>query len=232
MTSRNPSFLILSACLFFILSACHSKRKADLIVYNGTIYTINNAFSITHAMAVKNGKIISVGNSEDILDDYESSNTVDLNGKFVYPGFIDAHCHFFGYATDLLKCDLTGTHSFEEVLDTIISFSKSNHFSWILARGWDQNDWDVKEFPTKEKLDSIFPDLPVYILRIDGHAVLCNQVALDLAGITLGTIVQSGEILRKDGKLTGVLTDNAIDMVRAKIPEFNQSLVEEALLQA
>jgi predicted amidohydrolase YtcJ len=226
-------FLIFISLSVFILSpSCHYKRIVDLIVYNGVIYTVNNSFSVTQAMAVKNGIIVSMGRSDDILDDYQSENTIDLKGNFVYPGFIDGHCHFYGYATDLLKCDLTGTRSFEEILDSVVSFSKTNEFEWLLARGWDQNDWALKEYPNKEIIDSLFPETPVYILRIDGHAVLCNQVALDLAGINLETKVSGGEILQKDGKLTGVLIDNAVEIVKAKIPPFSPELVEEALLKA
>ncbi len=229
--SRQLSGL-LTLIILLLGSACHSKRKADLVIYNATIYTVNNAFTISQAMAIRNGKIISIGNSDDILDDYESVNSIDVKGKYIYPGFIDAHCHFYGYATDLLKCDVTGTHSFEEVLDSMIAFSKQNSFSWILARGWDQNDWDIKKFPTKEKLDSLFPQIPVFLLRIDGHAVLCNQSALDLAGINAETKIEGGEILLNNGKPTGLLIDNAIDLVKDKIPEFDQQLVEEAILKA
>ncbi|MBP6335635.1 MAG: amidohydrolase [Bacteroidia bacterium] len=232
MKLQRSFLLFLGLCILFLSTGCHTKRKVDLIVYNGTIYTVNNAFSITSAMAVRNGKIVSIGNSDEILDDYEAVDMIDLKGKFVYPGFIDAHCHFFGYATDLLKCDLTGTKSVEEILETMVAFSKSNQFSWLLARGWDQNDWENKNYPTKEILDSLFPDKPVYALRIDGHAALCNQVALDLAGITTSTQIQGGEILQENGKLTGLLIDNAVDLVKSRIPEFGKDLVEEALLMA
>ena len=232
MKYSRSSLLFFSAFMLILNSACHTRRNADLIIHNATVYTVNNSFSVTQAFAVKNGKIISMGNSDEILDDYQSENTIDLQGKFVYPGFIDAHCHFFGYATDLLKCDLTGTKSFEEVLDTIIEFSKTNNFEWILARGWDQNDWTIKEFPSKEKLDSLFPETPVFVFRIDGHAALCNQFALDLAGLTIDTKVDGGELLQKDGKLTGLLIDNAVNLVKLKIPEFSPNLVESALLKA
>lgn len=228
---RHLQFFLISTMLILI-NGCHSKRNVDLIVHNATVYTVNNAFTITQAFAVKNGKIVSMGNSDEILDDYTSENIINLKGKFVYPGFIDAHCHFFGYATDLLKCDLTGTQSFEEIIDSIIEFSKTNQFEWILARGWDQNDWKIKEYPSKEKLDSLFPEIPVFVFRIDGHAALCNQVALDLAGITTETKIDGGEILQKDGKLTGLILDNAVTLVTSKIPEFSPDLVEVALLKA
>ncbi|HNS12025.1 MAG TPA: amidohydrolase [Bacteroidia bacterium] len=225
-------YLFFSLIAVLLISSCHYKRIVDLIVFNGTIYTVNTMFSVTQAMAIKNGKIISLGRSDDILDDYQSENTIDLQGNFVYPGFIDAHSHFFGYATDLLKCDLTGTKSFDEIIDQLRTFSISNKFDWLLARGWDQNDWTIKEYPDKNIIDSLFPDKPVFMLRIDGHAVLCNQVALDMAGITPETKVEGGEILLADGKLTGLLIDNAIDLVKVKIPQYSAELVEEALLRA
>lgn len=224
--------LFLGCAPMFFLQSCHSKRNVDLIVHNGTIYTVNNSFSITQAMAIKNGKIVAIGLSDDILDDYQSKTVVDFKGKFVYPGFIDAHCHFYGYATDLLKCDLTGTRSFDEIIDSVIAFAGTNKFKWILARGWDQNDWDIKEYPTNAKLDSLFPEIPVFMLRIDGHAAVCNQTALDMAGITLSTQVSGGEILKNNGKLTGILIDNAVELVKSKIPEFNPEIVKDALLKA
>ncbi|HNQ62309.1 MAG TPA: amidohydrolase family protein, partial [Bacteroidia bacterium] len=161
-------YLFFSLIAVLLISSCHYKRIVDLIVFNGTIYTVNTMFSVTQAMAIKNGKIISLGRSDDILDDYQSENTIDLQGNFVYPGFIDAHSHFFGYATDLLKCDLTGTKSFDEIIDQLRTFSISNKFDWLLARGWDQNDWTIKEYPDKNIIDSLFPDKPVFMLRIDG----------------------------------------------------------------
>ncbi len=233
MKIHKTSFLFTLLSVYLILTACHTKRVVDLIVYDGVIYTVNHTFSISQAMAIKNGKIISIGNSADVLDDFTSSNTIDLKGKFVYPGFIDGHCHFYGYATDLLKCDVTGTNSFDEVIEKMTEFSRQNRFEWLLARGWDQNDWPGKQYPSKEKLDSIFPDIPVYLLRIDGHAALCNQFALDMSGIKADTKIEGGEIiLNNEGQLTGLLIDNAIDLVRSKIPAFSRELIDEALLEA
>jgi len=215
-----------------LLMACQVKRKADLLFFNGNVYTVDSSFSITEAFAVKEGKIIGTGSSRELLDAFDAKEKIDLHGKSVYPGFIDAHCHFFGYASDLVKADLYGTHSYEEVLERITTFSAQNKFSWLLGRGWDQNDWSVKEFPTKEKLDSIFPNTPVYLMRVDGHAVLCNEAALKLAGITPSIKINGGEIIVKNGKLTGILIDNAVDLVKKKIPAFTRELNASQLLQA
>ncbi|REJ81383.1 MAG: amidohydrolase [Bacteroidetes bacterium] len=212
--------------------ACGGKKNVDLILYNGIVYTVDNAFSVAEAIAIRKGQIYRVGKTEDILEEFTSSQMIDLEGKAVYPGFIDAHCHFYGYATDLMKCNLTGTNSFEEALQRMIEFEKTNDFSWLLARGWDQNDWTEKEFPTKEMLDSLFPEKPVFALRIDGHAVLCNSKALEIAGITSSTKIFGGEILMKDGALTGLLLDNAVDIVKNKIPAFSREEIDNSLIRA
>ncbi len=103
---------------------------------------------------------------------------------------------------------------------------------WLFGRGWDQNDWTVKEFPDRTKLDSLFPDVPVFLMRIDGHAALVNETALKLAGITPQTKVVGGECVVKNGKLTGLLIDNAVDLVKAKVPEPDAKYVREMLLEA
>ncbi len=210
--------------------SCNRLPQADLIVYNGTIYTADSAFSTCTAMAISDGKIIATG-GDDLLTKYRCSNQTDLQGMFVYPGFIDAHCHFYGYSTDLPKCALFGTSSFDEVIRKVVEYEKTNHFHWILGRGWDQNDWPVKEFPTKDILDSLFPDKPVFLLRIDGHAALVNQKALDLAGITFRTKIDGGEVVLNNYEPTGILIDNAVDVVKKIIPEFNSELKKDGLLQ-
>jgi predicted amidohydrolase YtcJ len=222
--------ILLASALSF--HSCSVKQKADSIFYNGIVYTVNQNFDIAAAFAVRKGEIVGVGSTQSILHDFEAENTVDLNGKAVYPGFIDAHCHFFGYGSDLVKCDLYGTSSFDEVITKVADFAKSNKFPWILGRGWDQNDWAVKEFPTREKLDSLFPATPVYLMRIDGHAILCNQEALNRAKITAATKVSGGEILLKDGQPTGLLIDNAVDIVKSVIPPFTEKEYTDGLLKA
>lgn len=216
----------------FIFASCNSKRKVDLILFNGTIYTVNESFSIAEAVAVRGGIIKAVGTTDDILSDYDAANKVDLKGRPLYPGFIDAHCHFYGYGIDMLKCNLYGTSSFDEVVKKVNEFAGNNKFEWLLGRGWDQNDWVVKEYPSKEILDSLFPHIPVYLMRVDGHAVLCNTEALNRAKISIATKVSGGEILQKDGKLTGILIDNAVDIVKNVIPEFSESQRAQALLNA
>lgn len=213
----------------FVLSSCSTKKIADAIYFNGVVYTVDSSFSIAQAFAVTNGKIIFTGSDKEIQQ-YEAKEKIDLKGKAVYPGFIDAHCHFYGYSTDLIKCDLFGTKSFDEVIEKVKKYAATNTFSWILGRGWDQNDWTVKEFPNKNTLDSLFPDKPVYLMRIDGHAILVNQKALDIAGITTQTKIAGGNIEIIDGKLTGILIDNVVDSVKKFIPEFTDALKTEGIM--
>jgi predicted amidohydrolase YtcJ len=230
MINMRKLFCPLAAVLFF--SSCSYKRPADVILYNAKIYTVDEFFTIAEAVAVREGLIKAVGTTAEILGDYESRVKVDLHGKPLYPGFIDGHCHFYGYGIDKLKCDLYGTGSFEDVLGRVSDFAATNKFEWVLGRGWDQNDWQLKEYPSKEKLDSLFPRTPVYLMRVDGHAVLCNAEALRRAKITTETRVAGGEVVLKNGQLTGILIDNAVDIVKNVIPEFSEEQRAHALLEA
>ncbi len=229
---KRSQLYLFTITILIAFTGCHIQRHADTILFNGKIYTVDNGNSVVEAIAINKGKIVGVGNSQDLLEDFAANEKIDLQGKPVYPGFIDAHCHFYGYGTDLMKCNLNGTKSFEEILERMKEYSATNKFTWELGRGWDQNDWAEENFPTNEKLDSLFPKKPVFLMRIDGHAALCNSVALKLAGITTSTSIIGGEVLQKNGKLTGLLIDNAVELVKNKIPPFSKELVEESLLKA
>lgn len=228
--------------LFLILTllSCSQKEKADLLVYNATIYTVDSAFSLAEAMAIKDGKILAVGKTTDLEKKYEAKERTDAQGKFIYPGFIDAHAHFVGYGLGLQTADLVGTKSWEEIIEKLKTFSAENKDGWLIGRGWDQNDWDGKNFPTNQKLNELFPDRPVLLTRIDGHAAIANQKALNLAGIKVGDTLTGGEIEVKrprpidsfTPKLTGILIDNAIDLVSAKIPLPTKEQFKEALPDA
>lgn len=223
--------LLLLATLLVILSAC-SKPKADLVVFNAKIYTVDSAFTIVEAMAVKDGKVLALGNSEEIKKQYPAAEMLDANGKAIYPGFIDAHAHFFGYAESLNTANLFETKSWDEILARLKTFAAEHPNGWLTGRGWDQNDWPQKQFPTKEKLDELFPNRPVLLTRIDGHAAIANQKALDAAGITKAVELTGGEIMVDNGKITGVLIDNAVDLVASKIPSLTKEEMKALLLQA
>jgi len=204
-------------CLI-MLSGCTMKKKADLILRNAKIYSVDEQFSIAEAIAIKDGKILAIGGTRDVLDDYTATRIIDVRAQVIYPGFIDAHCHFVGYGLSLTQVDLKGTLSFKSVL-TRVQEHAIGTTGWITGRGWDHNDWGVKEFPARFALDSLFPDRPVLIKRIDGHAALANKIALDLASITIKSSVAGGMVEVKDGVLTGLLIDNAIDLVTNIIPD-------------
>jgi predicted amidohydrolase YtcJ len=220
----NYSRLFSTTITLLFFGFISAQKSADFIIYNAKIYTVNEKFDVAQAMAVKNGKILAVGKDAEILKNYPSSPKIDAQQKPIYPGFIDAHCHFTGFATDRWKSNLVDTKSWEDVLQKIQAYSQNATMYWIYGRGWDQNDWAVKEFPTKEKLDEMFPNRPVYLKRIDGHASIANQKALDLAKITVSTKISGGEIEQKNGKLTGILLDNAMDLVEKVIPKIDDTL--------
>ena len=221
------------AIIWIVLLSCSSQKKhVDFIIANAKIYTVNNGFDLKESFAVKNGKFVEVGTSEDILRAYNADTVYNLNGKIVYPGFYDAHCHFYGYGLNLQKADLVGTKSFDEVVERVKQHANNYPGEWILGRGWDQNDWEVKEFPSNEKLNMAFPGQPVVLTRIDGHALIANEEALKRAGVTINSTVDGGKFIKKNGKLTGVLVDMAEEMVMSVIPKPNESINKMALLEA
>src|SRR5690554_33585 len=215
------------------LYCCTTKASVDLIVHQANIYTVDKEFQQAEAFAVKDGKFVAVGNSEEIMAEYEATEVIDLQGAYVYPGFIDAHAHFYGYGTGLQVADLTGADSFEELI-TRVAAHREKHpgQAWVLGRGWDQNLWKKKAFPSREKLDELFPDVPVLLTRIDGHAALANSKALSLGGITASTALLGGKVIVERNVPTGVLIDNAIGLVSEKIPELTASEKRTALLSA
>jgi hypothetical protein len=217
--------------ILLLMSNC-SSDKADLILYNARVYTVDDNFSIAEAIAIRDGKILAVGKNLEIMDRFEAKKEIDLRGQYVYPGLIDAHCHFFSYGLTLQTADLTGTESFEQILEILLEHSQKFPSEWLLGRGWDQNDWEIKEFPTNERLDELFPGKPVLITRIDGHAALASSEALKRADISPGMEISGGTVITLNGKLTGLLVDNAIDLVSKIIPEKNKEEKIAGLLKA
>ncbi len=215
-----------------IISCQSNKETADLLIKNATIYTVNESFETIEAFAVKDGKIIDVGTSAALETKYQVANIFDAEGKTIVPGLIDAHAHLYNLGLFLQNVDLKGTKSYDEVLERVVAFQEERNLDYIEGRGWDQNDWDVKEFPTKEKLDSLFPNTPVALKRIDGHAYLVNSKAMKLAGITTETDAIGGEIIIDNGELTGVLIDGPMELVNESIPKSSTAYKIQALKEA
>jgi predicted amidohydrolase YtcJ len=212
-------YLFSCLLLVFVFISCKNSNEVDLVVHNAVVYTVNDSFAIAEAFAVADGKIVAIGTNNDILKTYKGKETIDAQGKVIYPGFIDAHAHFLGYGQSLFMVNLYGAASWDEVITRVQQFVTDHpNEKWIMGRGWDQNKWQGKQFPTNEQLNQLFPGKPVILTRVDGHAIIANDTALRLAGITPGQTITGGEIETKDGKLTGVLIDNATGLVKGKIP--------------
>lgn len=227
---KSIILLILSAVL--ILSCNDSKEKIDLLITNGIIYTCDSAFSITEAIAVNQGKILETGTTADLEKKYHAKETINANKQFIFPGFIDAHSHFLGYGLTLQQVNLVGTSSWDDVARKTKEYAKQHPDGWIIGNGWDQNDWENKNFPDNKALNDLFPDRPVLLGRIDGHAAIANKKALELAGVHAGATLEGGKVETRNGTLTGILVDNAINLVNSKVPAPSKETVAKALLDA
>lgn len=209
--------LILLIPLIMSLESCHDlKKRADLIIYNAQIYAPDSIGKGVNCIAVKKGIIIGLGTDAEIRSRYWAPENINATGAVVYPGFTDAHSHFTGFALGLRYADLTQAHSFGEVLEILQGYRKLHPEGWIVGRGWDQNNWPEKAFPDNKELNRMFPDIPVVLTRVDGHAVLASDEAVKSAGITMP--VKKGEALFKNGEFTGVFLEGLADKLRNAIP--------------
>lgn len=209
------------------LLGCYQGDTADLIIYNATIYSCDEGFNTYEAMAIRDGKILQLGPDREILNGYDCDNIIDAELKPVYPGFYDGHCHFQSYANQLVQVDMFGCQSFDEVVDRVVAYEESNDLPFINGRGWDQTLWENDAFPSNDTFNVLFPNKPLLLSRVDGHAALANQKALDNAGIGAESHIEGGEILMRDGQPTGLILDNALDSVYSHLPKIpkDQQLV-------
>jgi len=228
MQSRWTSLLP----FLFLITACSTRPRLDLLVFNANIYTVDSAFSVQEAMAIDKGKIIATGTAASLREQFIFKDSLDAGQQFIYPGFNDAHAHFVGYAETLRTASLVGTKSWEDILSVLNDFANTHPQGWIIGRGWDQNDWDNKNFPENTALNTLFPNRPVLLTRIDGHAAIANNEALRIAGITPGQTLVGGKIEVRGGILTGLLIDNAVDLVSKMIPPATTEELAQALQQA
>ena len=224
--------LFIAFAIVLLFTACIHQR-VDLVVHHAQIYTVNNEFTMAEAMAIQDGKIVAVGTNDDILKEYQSDSIVNAHNAIIYPGFIDAHAHFLGYGQSLYSVDLMFVPSWQEVIEKVKAFAtKHPGKGWIRGRGWDQNRFPGKQFPTNAELNILFPDRPVILERVDGHASIANDYALALADVKAGQTIEGGQFTVQNGKLTGLLIDNAVGVVERKVPEATTADYKDWLIAA
>lgn len=222
--------LLLTALL---MNACNQgTHRVDLIIHNALIYTADDAFPTASAMAVKDGIVVATGTAEELLEKFSTKESLDLRGKTVYPGFIDPHCHFYGFGMGLTDANLVGASSVGELIEILRAHQEAYPAEWLTGRGWDQNLWPEKVFPHRKQLDAAFADVPVLLTRVDGHAAVANTEALKRAGIVGPMEVPGGQVITENGQPTGILIDNAIGLVRQLIPPPNREEQIAALRMA
>src|SRR5437773_4234319 len=221
--------------LLFMSSITAGAETAETIFINGNIYTVNENQPSAQAIAVKNDRIIFVGaNADGEKFRVGKTHIVDLAGKTVMPGFTDSHCHIFGIGEREMILNLEGTNTREDFLAKVKErVAQTERDKWITGRGWIETFWKPPQFPTRADLDKIAPDNPVFLTRADGHAAVGNSAALKTAAVTRETANPFGGEILKDpriGEPTGMLLDNAMDLVAKNIPPPSQAERERALL--
>ena len=210
-------------------------RKLDMAWINGNIYTADDKFSTVAAFGVSGDRFSVVGSTEEVLENCdEHTKIIDLQGKTVLPGLIDAHLHITNTGAMKLNLNLVSKQK-QEILDMVAdAYSSAKKGEWIIGRGWINDTWDDPSFPSKEDLDAVAPDSPVYLTRACGHAAWANTKAFETAGITKDTPDPAGgEFLHKqDGSLLGVVTDQAQDPFNKAIPSYTKEQIQKIVLLA
>ncbi|MEP6618841.1 MAG: amidohydrolase [bacterium] len=219
---RRFASLALVLALSEPATAQSSTRPADLIITNARIYTVDDSRPVVSAMAVRDGRVAFTGSVREAMA-LKGANTrvLDLKGRTIIPGMVDAHAHLLGLGQALRTVNLVGTKSYDEVIARVVTQAKGVAAGkWILGRGWDQNQWGDTRFPTHDALSRALPNNPVFLERVDGHAQLANAAAMKAAGITAATKDPSGGRLERSatGDPTGVFVDNAMELVNRVIP--------------
>lgn len=214
------------------LSPLPMAQSGTTVLHNAVIYTVDEAAPRAEAMAFARGQILAVGREEEVLARFPDAERLDAGGRTVVPGLIDAHAHLFGLAASLLQADLVTTGSVDEVVARLQAFEADlPEGAWLLGRGWDQNWWPEARFPSAHDLDGAFPDRPVYLTRVDGHAAWVNSATMRaVGGLDHRQDPSGGRIVRDDdGAPTGVLIDAAMGLVRNAIPEPSRAEVRLSL---
>ena len=236
MTSHILRTATCLAALGALACGGDGASSADLIAFNGRIYTVDDSLPNATAMAIAGGRIVYVGDSAGAMA-YRTGDTrtMDLQGNTVIPGMVDAHAHLAGLGAALRNVDLVGTESYEQVIERVAARAREVPAgTWILGRGWDQNDWPDTRFPTHEALSRAVPDHPVVLTRVDGHATLVNAAAMREANLTSATTDPAGGRIERlaGGAPSGVLVDRAMDLVGRVIPPTSREELRASVLAA
>lgn len=215
------------------MSAAHAKVT---LVSGGPIYTVSDTQKPTRAFAFEDGTIVGVGSPTELRNKFAIDKEINLQGSTVIPGIIDAHGHLLNLGQSLLQVDLVGTQNKQEIVDRLTDFARDlPKEQWLLGRGWDQNDWPVQELPNAADLDQAFPERPVWIDRVDGHAGWGNSAAMKFSSKDLSGKwqIDGGEIVRDNkGQPTGIFIDNAEMLIRQAIPPASEAQLRIALERA
>ncbi|MFA9210604.1 MAG: amidohydrolase [Moraxellaceae bacterium] len=220
-----------SLLVLLLFAQCMKGQHVDLIVHNATIHTMNDYNDVEEAMAIRDGEIIEIGPERQINNKYSADEYLDAENSIIYPGLIDAHGHMMSYARMLLSADLFGSTSMQEIVVRLEKYDQKSNATCLIGRGWDQTNFSSNEPLTNEALTKAFPNKPVLIYRVDGHAAIANDAALKKAGIIAGTIIPGGRVDVTNGKCSGLLLDNAITRVSNVLPDFNRTKLITALQQ-
>jgi predicted amidohydrolase YtcJ len=208
------------------------------LIYNAHIYTVNARFEVAQAMCFQNDSLVAIGSNDDLMRRYALSadSLIDMGGKAIYPGFIDAHCHFIRYALSLHEVDLRTCQSADEMVARVVAYRQANpQVTYIIGRGWNDTTWHESvrgTLPNNAQLNKAIPDIPVVLTRIDLHAALVNEVVLQLLHYDTHTTIKGGALHQQNGKLSGLLLENAIYPIWEKLPQPSTQLLENAILEA
>jgi predicted amidohydrolase YtcJ len=227
MFRLTTSFLV----LFAFLSSCMKGQQADLIIHNAVIHSMDEKLTTYEAMAIKDGVIIELGPERQILNKYSADETIDAKGRDVYPGFTDAHTHILLAAKQRIGADLSEVKSYSQLITELEIYQQRNNKKIIVGQGWNEGLWRDQTIPDNKKLNTYFPSTPVCLFRYDGHTALVNEAMLELAGINNETVVEGGEIKKENGILTGILTDNAMELVKNKLPKHSKKELKEQIAE-
>ncbi|TNE52978.1 MAG: amidohydrolase [Bacteroidetes bacterium] len=217
--------------VFFGLQSCYKGKEVDLVIHNAKIYCLDEEMHVEEAMAIRDGIIVEIGPERQILNKYSSEEVIDAAGKAIYPGLTDSHGHLLSLLQQKLNLNLVGSTSFEAVLEKVKQYAIGKKRKFIMGRGWDQSLWANNNFPDNKLLNELYPDIPVLLFRVDGHAALANDFLLKKAGLNPDSKIEGGEVQSKEGQMTGILLDNAIEEVSKLIPEYSTREKQDALLE-